>query len=123
MAYIAFDADGAHATLEACRNTETVVDFTRQEWLAIEVARRDGPHAGQAPSRIARLMNLLLGVRIANPLADLRLETLRQAAVHLWHRGTALDDRLTGAMREQGYDLCHIALLTQFIATGSARTA
>ena len=122
MAYIAFDADGVHAALDACSKADTIVDFTRQEWLAIEMARRDGPRAAKAPSRLARLLNMLLGVRIANPLADVRLETLRQAAVHLWHRGQALDERLSEAMRTQGYDLCHVALLTHFIATGNRQS-
>lgn len=123
MAYIAFDMGSASATLAACKETSAVVDFTRQEWLAIEMARRDGIGAARPARRLTRFLQALLGVRIANPLADPRLEALRQAAAQLWHRAPALDRKHADALRMQGYHACQLALLTHFIASGKHSTA
>lgn len=123
MAYIAFDMDSASAALAACEKNGALVDFTRQEWLAIEMARRDGIRAAQPGRRLTRFLHVLLGTRLANPLADPRLETLRQAAAHLWHRMPTLDRKHAASLQTQGFDACQVALLTHFIANGKHRTA
>jgi hypothetical protein len=115
MAYLAFDLDGGSA-IDSCRNVDSAIDFTSREWLVIEMARRDGARALPPASRIARLLQNLFGIRIANPLADPRLEALRRAAVQLWHRSPELDAVQTGALRDQGYSLWQTGLLSGHIA-------
>jgi hypothetical protein len=64
--------------------------FTPLEWRVIALARTDRLSSLSAPGSIARLMSRLFGVRRQSALADPRLEALRHAAVHAWHRGYQL---------------------------------
>ena len=65
------------------------VDFTPLEWTVIALARAERTPARS--SHAARLMALLFGDDRARPLADPRLEALRQAAIALWHRRAPQD--------------------------------
>ena len=55
------------------------------EWDAVEIGRRDGPHAAEPGSLRARF-GRFFGLRIKRPLANERLEALRLFAIRAWYR-------------------------------------
>jgi hypothetical protein len=120
MAYLAFDfgdrPGATEAPLRSPFTRDAVRQFTPLEWQVIRFAAHDDVASLHAASRLRRITHLLFGVRVANPLADVRLETLRRAAVHLWHSNHALDGAQIDALRVEGYSFQQIASLSAHIA-------
>src|SRR5215217_969812 len=54
------------------------------EWDVVRMARRDGPRSFNPNGLLARLKSSLFGIRVAQPLANDRLEALRRFAVRAW---------------------------------------
>ena len=59
-------------------------EFGETEWAIVEMARHDGPRSLNPNSLVARLCSMLLGEDIKRPLANGRLEALRQFSVRAW---------------------------------------
>ena len=94
MAYLAFDAIGAHPAprgpipaTPAQAPQHDVTDAARLsalEWSVVALSRRDPLSSLRAPGRVALAMRTVL--RQTNlRLADERLEALRRLAVMSWH--------------------------------------
>jgi len=118
MAYLAFDFETAPAT--ACAPTafapveaDALAAFSAREWQVIHLARRD--RIASPASRLTRLARLVFGLRVANPLADSRLEALRAAAARLWRDTHGLDHARIARLRAQGFSLGQLALLSAWI--------
>lgn len=116
MAYLAFDFQPAVGTGAVMPCDEPEAAFTRLEWRVIFMAKRDPATAGRARSWQARIARLLFGVRTTNPLADQRLETLRQTAARLWRRKGQISQARIDRLRSAGFTLPQIALLSCWIA-------
>ena len=64
-----------------------------------------------------RLARLVFGLRVGNPLADPRLEALREAAAGLWGGAPALGHDLIDRLRAQGFSFGQLTLLSCWIGT------
>lgn len=113
MAYLAFDFETVRATAAAPVEADARIAFSVREWQVIHLARRDG--IPRPASRLMHLSRFVFGVRVANPLADARLETLRQAAARLWRGTLGLDPDLTCRLRMQGFSFGQLTLLSSWI--------
>lgn len=116
MAYLAlnFDADTEQAC--AAMRHEVEAAFTPREWLVIRLAGSDGPAEQSATGRITRFFQTIFDLRVPNPLADPRLEMLRQAAARLWKNERTLDRELAQRLRDHGFSVCQLSLLSSWIA-------
>jgi hypothetical protein len=112
MAYLAFDFEPT--TVQATLDRDTLIAFSAREWQVIHLARKE-PVRGPA-SRLGRLARMLFGLRVHNPLADPRLETLRSAAARLWHGNGPLDEILIEQLRAQQYSFGQLTLLSGWIS-------
>jgi hypothetical protein len=113
MAYLAFDFEPGAAAAAVSLDRDSVAAFSAREWQVIRMARTDRV-AGQA-SRMTRFVRVLFGLRIANPLADPRLEALRTAAARLWQGAASLDQSLIEHLRGQDYSFGQLTLLSGWI--------
>jgi hypothetical protein len=77
--------------------------FTPLEWRVIALAQGDRLSSLSAPGPLGRLFSRLFGLRRQSALADPRLETLRHAAVHAWHRGYRLPVTQAAAFLAAGF--------------------
>lgn len=110
----AFDTDTEQAC--AVMRQEVEAAFTPREWLVIRLAGADAPAERAAQSRIVRFFETILDLRAPNPLADPRLEILRQAAARLWKRERSLDGDFAQRLRDHGFSVCQLSLLSSWIA-------
>ena len=55
------------------------------DWKVVETARADGPRSQNPNSLLARLARDLIGVPVAQALADKKAEALRRFAVRAWY--------------------------------------
>lgn len=118
MAYLRFDFETATVPAGIDLGREVEAAFTPREWLVIRLAQIDGGNAAvQRATRLGRVMQFVFGFRETNPLADPRLEMLRQAAASLWKAKTALDNGLILRLRDQGFSICQLTLLSSWVAT------
>jgi hypothetical protein len=113
MAYLAFDFEPATTNVALDRDTQ--VAFSAREWQVIRLAQSD--RTTRHASRLARFAQLLFGLRATNPLANPRLETLRTAAVRLWHDAAPLDHGLIEQLRAQDFSFVQVMLLSGWIST------
>lgn len=116
MAYLAlnFDLDTEQAC--AAMRLEVEAAFTPREWLVIRLASSDAPSDQSATGRMSRFFQTIFDLRVPNPLADSRLEMLRQAAARLWKNERSLDRELTQRLRDHGFSVCQLSLLSSWIA-------
>jgi hypothetical protein len=113
MAYLAFDFDPTTAAGSVSLDRDTQVAFNPREWQVIRLAQTD--RVARQGSRLTRLVQLLFGLRVTNPLADPRLETLRMAATRLWHDAAPLDHGLIEQLRAQDFSFGQLTLLSGWI--------
>lgn len=118
MAYLRFDFETATVPTGIDLGREVEAAFTPREWLVIRIAQVDDGRASSASaSWLGRLMQFVFGVRDSNPLADPRLEALRQVAASLWKTKAAPDPSLNGRLRDHGFNSCQLTLLSSWVAT------
>jgi hypothetical protein len=55
------------------------------DWKVVEMAREDGRWSLDPAGFLARVASSLFAIKIAHPLANNRLETLRRFAVRAWY--------------------------------------
>jgi len=94
------------------------VGFQRREWDVIALARGDGIASLSEPSRLARLVSLLVGGAVSRRLADPRLEALRRIAVMAWHHGYAVPASAIEGFLEAGFSADQLELLLASVAAG-----
>ena len=116
MAYLAFDFEPTTSAATALLSHEAEVAFTRREWIVIRLARNDRSGNPHRFSRLTRLVGRVFGARTANPLADPKLEALRNAARGLWRTKSFASQSDIDGLRGQGYSFGQIALLSSWIA-------
>jgi hypothetical protein len=120
MAYMDFQAGSALEVAETHHDLlEALVaqaDFSPLEWTVISLARHDRSDAGSLPAELRRIMTLLFGERIARPLANARLEALRQAAVAIWNR-RPLAEPDVAAFDRAGFTSGHLNVLRMAISS------
>jgi len=120
MAYLAHDfAPATTAEAPIPSNDTAEAAFSSREWTVIRMARHD---RARRVSRLGRLAGLIFGLRHANPLADPRLEALRQAAAGLWRCNHYRSGMQIHALLSNGYSFDQISLLSDWIAEQRAAT-
>lgn len=87
----------------------------RTEWAIIDHARDDGPRSANPTTLTTKLMRVLFGVSVPQPLTNERLEALRRFAVKAWY-WSELKARDVRALFDAGFDsndawrvLAHVA--------------
>lgn len=110
-------------------NSTNIPALSRTEWLAVSIGLQDAVKHGcdgrSSPTwfegRLQRLASLLCGIERPRPLADPRLETLRQFVCSV-RSGHAIDNEHAPRLLEQGFNpaqLNAIALLADQAALGA----
>lgn len=94
---------------------QAAADFAPLEWTVISLARHERLSGTVSPGRAGRLLALLFGADITLPLADVRLEALRQVAVPLWHR-LAPSAAALGRFEQRGFTAAQLDLLRANVA-------
>jgi hypothetical protein len=84
--------------------------FSPLEQQVIALARRSGS-SGMPPSALGRAAAKLLGIRLELPLANPRLEALRQFAARVARRGHALAQAELAAFLQAGFSPAHVRAL------------
>ena len=84
--------------------------FSPLEQQVIALARRSGS-SGTPPSALGRVAAKLLGIRLELPLANPRLEALRQFAARVARRGHALAQTELTAFLQAGFSPAHVRAL------------
>lgn len=115
MAYLAFDFEAAPTIASAPVEPDTRIAFSAREWQVIHLAR--GEKIARPTSRLVQWMHILFGLRVANPLADPRLEALREAAARLWPGADMLERPLIDRLRAHDFSMGQLTLLSGWIVT------
>jgi hypothetical protein len=74
--------------LNACVTETAAIDhhgLSEVDWIIVDIARKDGPISLNPDGLWARISGSLLGLRVANRLADDTLEALRRFCVRAWY--------------------------------------
>ena len=116
MAYVNFAESGPALLFHATAGRAKPATFTPLEWSVVALARRDSLRSLQTPGRVARAMATVFGGRSENPIADPRLESLRRAAVHAWHRSFAIPDSEIERFYAAGFSADQLHLLLTSIS-------
>lgn len=116
MAYLALNFETETEQACAAMRHEVEAAFTPREWLVIRLAGSDAPGDQSATGRISRFFRTIFDLRVPNPLADPRLEMLRQAAARLWKNERTLDGDFAQRLRDHGFSICQLSLLSSWIA-------
>lgn len=118
MAYLVFDRDrnGAETSAALARQSNNSPGELRaEERSTVLLSRNDTLLSLADPSGLLMRVMRCLGVKVANGLADTRLEALRRYAVILRIRGRASDDDLD-RLFAAGFDSGQAAQVEQMIA-------
>ncbi len=115
MAYVNF-AETAPALVFRAPSLKKAASFSALEWSVVALARRDSLGSLRTPGRIAKAMAVVFGSRSENPIADSRLEALRRAAVHAWHRSFAIPESEIERFYEAGFSPDQLELLLTSIS-------
>ena len=111
MAFIDFSEDARQLAAPAPANPLSPRQlFSPLEQQVIALARRSGT-GGMPPSALGRVAAKLLGIRLELPLANPRLEALRQFAARASRRGNALAQAELAAFLEAGFSPAHARAL------------
>jgi hypothetical protein len=111
MAFVDFSQDARQLTAPAPARALSVEPlFSPLERQVIALARRSGT-GGMAPSALGRVAAKLLGIRLELPLANPRLEALRQFAARASRRRCALAQADLAAFLEAGFSPAHARAL------------
>lgn len=111
MAFVDFSEDARQLAAPAPANRLSSKQlFSPLEQQVIALARRSGA-SGMPPSPLGRVAAKLLGIRLELPLANPRLEALRQFAVRASRRGSSLAQADLAAFLEAGFSPAHARAL------------
>jgi hypothetical protein len=116
MAYVNFAETAPALVFQTPSFRRAAATFSALEWSVVALARRDSLGSLRTPGRIAKAMAVVFGSRSENPIADPRLEALRRAAVHAWHRSFAIPESEIERFYEAGFSPDQLELLLTSIS-------
>lgn len=94
-------------------------ELSKAEWKAVSIAMNDAANCGCAarsePNRLSRLFTALTGIERPRPLADPRLETLRQFVCDT-HRNRRPAEHFVPALMDQGFNTAQVQALALLAA-------